>query len=334
MRPIILHGHQRPLTCVVYNREGDLCFTSAKDTNPVVWITSNGERMGTYDGHTGTVYHLACNWDSTILVTGSADSTCRFWEIETGREIFQIIQKAPIRCVAFSEGEKMLLLVGDKAMQQQAAVFIYNMDEDFMATRNPSKQSDVPFKKLSGEHAKKINRALWADMNRQIITCADDGKIVRWDVESGEVLQVVQASKSAINKIVYSPDKTMIIAACADHNARLYDTKTLELQRTYETDRPINSAAVHPDYPVVLVGGGQDAMSVTTTAARGGKFETCYFGMVHEELLGVSKGHFGPINDLVISPDGQSFLSAAEEGYVRLHFFDESFIDMCKKLAK
>ena len=29
MRPILLKGHERSITCVVYNRDGDLIFTAA-----------------------------------------------------------------------------------------------------------------------------------------------------------------------------------------------------------------------------------------------------------------------------------------------------------------
>ena len=48
----------------------------------------------------------------------------------------------------------------------------------------------------------------------------------------------------------------------------------------------------------VLLGVGQDAMSVTTTSLRQGKFETRFWHKVFEEEVGRVKGHFGPINTL------------------------------------
>ncbi|GKD04071.1 eukaryotic translation initiation factor 3 subunit I-like protein, partial [Tanacetum coccineum] len=46
--------------------------------------------------------------------------------------------------------------------------------------------------------------------------------------------------------------------------------------------------------------------------------------ILQEEIGGV-KGHFGPINALAFNPDGRSFSSGGEDGYVRLHHFDPDY---------
>lgn len=51
-----------------------------------------------------------------------------------------------------------------------------------------------------------------------------------------------------------------------------------------------------PTKPYILLGGGQDAMSVTTTSLRQGKFETRFWHKLFEEEVGRVKGHFGPVN--------------------------------------
>lgn len=51
-----MKGHERPLTFLKYNREGDLLFSCAKDNTPTVWFADNGERLGTYKGHNGAVW--------------------------------------------------------------------------------------------------------------------------------------------------------------------------------------------------------------------------------------------------------------------------------------
>lgn len=99
---------------------------------------------------------------------------------------------------------------------------------------------------------------------------------------------------------------------------QIHDTKTLMVLKTYPTETPLNSAALATARPYVnfsqncfltsmvhscdfkvLLGGGQEAMSVTTTSTRQGKFETRFWHKVFEEEVGRVKGHFGPINTLV-----------------------------------
>eukprot|EP00958_Prasinococcus_capsulatus_P013622 scaffold1410_cov386-Prasinococcus_capsulatus_cf.AAC.2 len=67
MRPYLLKGHERPLTFIKYNREGDLFISTAKDHHPTAWYADTGARLGTYIGHNGTC------WTSDISCTASPD---------------------------------------------------------------------------------------------------------------------------------------------------------------------------------------------------------------------------------------------------------------------
>jgi translation initiation factor 3 subunit I len=60
-RPLLLKGHERPITMVKYNREGDIVFTTGKDGLATAWYSSNGERVGTYKGHNGAVWSCDIN---------------------------------------------------------------------------------------------------------------------------------------------------------------------------------------------------------------------------------------------------------------------------------
>ena len=85
-------------------------------------------------------------------------------------------------------------------------------------------------------------------------------------------------------------------------------------------------------------------MSVTTTSLRQGKFEARFWHRVFEEEVGRVKGHFGPLNTYVdetfyitspglifrkiriaVHPAGTGYASGGEDGFVRVHYFDESY---------
>ena len=85
MKPILLQGHERSLTKILYNKDGDLIFTSSKDNLPNVWWSINGERLGTYNGHNGAIWDMAISADSQNLITASADQSCIMWDVETGK---------------------------------------------------------------------------------------------------------------------------------------------------------------------------------------------------------------------------------------------------------
>lgn len=49
---------------------------------------------------------------------------------------------------------------------------------------------------------------------------------------------------------------------------------------------------------------------------------------IYEEEIGGVRGHFGPINALGVSPDGRSFTSGGEDGYVRVNHFDADYFKL------
>ena len=51
--------------------------------------------------------------------------------------------------------------------------------------------------------------------------------------------------------------------------------------------------------------------------------------MRHDEMPCYSQGDFGPINAIGINPDGRSYASGGEDGYIRLHFFDQGKLLKC-----
>lgn len=320
IRPILLKGHSRPLTHVKFNREGDLLFTCGKDHKPNVWFADNGERLGTYNGHVGSVYRCDVNFHTTRLLTGSADCSVKLWDVQSGNELFSWAHKSGIRSVGFAHGERMFLAASDTTFSQQPTIFIYNLVEDL------SKQETEPVRAMFGNTGK-ICDALWGCLNQTVISGSDDGSVRVWDVETGtEILKVID-HKKPINSIQFSHDQSMIITASSDYTSKIYDAKSLQLLKTFASDRPLNSSAISPIMNHTIIGGGQEAMNVTVTSQKAGHFEVDFFHTVYGEFLGSVKGHFGPVNTLAFNPNGKSYASGAEDGYIRLQHFDKDYFN-------
>lgn len=144
----------------------------------------------------------------------------------------------------------------------------------------------------------------------------------------GKEITSVKDHTLGIQDMQMSHDGTMFVTASKDTNAKLFDSDTLACLKTYKTERPVNSAAISPIYEHVVLGGGQEAMDVTTTSTRSGKFDSRFFHLIYEEEFARVKGHFGPINSLAFHPDGKSYATGGEDGFVRVQVFDPSYFDL------
>jgi len=52
-----------------------------------------------------------------------------------------------------------------------------------------------------------------------------------------------------------------------------------------------------------------------------------FFDLVHENNIGLVKGHFSPINCVSYSPDGRFFVTGGEDGNVHLYCFGKEYFE-------
>ena len=256
--------------------------------------------------------------DSKTFVTGSADTTAKMWDTQSGACYFTHQFEQPVRAVSLSVGDQMMCISSDPFMGVPASVHVVRVAED------RSEQTNEIIQVLTGPEGR-INRALWGPLNETILTAGEDSVIRLWDVETGKIKLEARDHKKQVQHLCMSEDMTHFISASLDKTAKLFDSRTLECLKTYSADRPVNAAILSPILDHVVLGGGQDAMAVTTTSGKAGKFDSKIFYKVYEEEIGGLRGHFGPINSLAFHPDGRSFTSGGEDGYSRIHHFDTDY---------
>lgn len=275
--------------------------------------------MGTFDGHCGAVWCLDPKWDTTHLVTGAADNSVRLWDIQTGKELSVIDTKSAVRTAAFSYSGNMVCYTTDKQMG-------YPCEINVVDARNFNAEEPI-FKVAIPTGGPKVTSMIWSGLDDLLLTGHDNGDLVQWDVKTQKKLKLTSDHAKSITDMQASKDGSMFITSSKDNTSMLFDADNIECLKKYVTERPVNSASLSPLYDHVVLGGGQDAMDVTTTSTRVGKFEARFFHMVFEEEFGRVKGHFGPINSVQFHPDGKGYASGGEDGYVRVHQFDEAYFD-------
>jgi translation initiation factor 3 subunit I len=331
MRPLLLHAHTRPLTYVIFNHDGDLLFTAGKDNKVGLFYAKTGERIGSFEGHNGVVWGCDVTFDSSNLVTASADMKVFIWDVETGERIWELEEGGPCKFVQWCrkpDPQTKFLVVVDSFAKSEKCINIYSSES----------RDSCPKKVLSIKgYTPKCLSAHWGAFDETIISVHEDGRYIVWDAKTSEKLwEQEEAHKGYITCANFTNDRCIMLTTGADQTAKLWDMVGRKLVKTYTTDRPLNSGVISPLVPPGdqkgkkarfhdLLGGGQSAEQVTTTSAGEGKFQALIYHAVYGDYLGSVKGHFSPINTLAFLPDGSGFASGAEEGYVRLHVFDDDY---------
>jgi len=330
MHPYLLHIHERPLTLVKPNHDGDFFLTSAKDGDVNLIRTDTCERVGTYSplgDKAGAVFAVDVTMDSTYVVTANADGKLVFYTFQ-GEQVSILNHGGVLKYVEWNQkpgAQNMVCTCNDKF--KSAA-------DGLVPNRIMVWQFDPPKRLLSidDQLPMKATKVKWGAFDETLVSIFEEGTVIVWDSSNGEQLKLIQAHQMAVTGMNFSEDRTLMITASKDGFAKLWAMDTYEQVKEYKTDRPLNDAGISPLYCSeqspklhVLLAGGQDAKDVTTTAAASGKFEALMYHMVYEDEIGSVKGHFGPVNTIAWFRDGSGFITGGEDGYVRVHHLDPDY---------
>ncbi|KAJ3343692.1 Eukaryotic translation initiation factor 3 subunit I [Kappamyces sp. JEL0680] len=229
------------------------------------------------------------------------------WAVNGGKELFKWNTKTAVRSVCFAAGDAMACFVTDATMGQPSTLHVVSIAND------TNDQTDERLLTIVIKGSK-ATVAKWGKFNKTIITGHEDGTLTIWNAETGEKELSVKKHHAAITDIQFGHTQDYFITASKDFCAIIFESEDLTVFKKFETERPVNAAAISPLKPHIMLGGGQDAMSVTTTSARQGKFEVRFYHTIFEDEIGRVKGHFGPINTLAFHPSGKGYASGGEDG--------------------
>jgi len=330
MKPYLLHIHDRPLTMVKFSYDGDFFLTCAKDGDTCLMRSDNCERVGTYHpvgDKAGAVFAVDITMDTMYVVTATADGKLIFYTLE-GEQVQSLNHGGILKYVEFNQkpGEQnMVVTCNDK----------FKSSAELVPNRIMVWQFQPPKKLLSIDNdlPMKATKVKWGPFDETLVSIFEEGYIIIWDAVKGAKIHQIDAHKGPVTGISFTEDRMLMLSCSKDQSAKLWTMdEEYELVKAFETDRPLNDAAISPLYNAekdpkyhILMGGGQDAKDVTTTAGSSGKFEAILWNMVFGEEIGSVKGHFGPMNTLAWRRDGKGFVTGGEDGYVRVHHWDKDY---------
>ncbi|AFN83827.1 translation initiation factor IF3 subunit 2 [Encephalitozoon romaleae SJ-2008] len=301
--------HERPITEVKFNHDGDLIFTAGKDSIATL-LRDDGSVIGEYKGHRGSIFSLAIDNKSDALMTGSADQSVILWDVPTGKMRAQIDIGAVVKGLDFYRDGTLCLACSDETMGKTPLIGILdtrsgNFKKVFMPTSSPVK--------------------ILLDISENfLVYCDSKGGIISVDLRNSQVIKSVNAHTSKINNIRPSRCRTFFITGSTDSQSKIIDFLDLSVQKTFVCEEPVNCASIFNTNDKVICVGGINARDVTTTKGKS-SFDANFFDVVTCEKIGSYSTHFGTINSVDVHPSGRLYCSGGEEGTVSILAFGQDF---------
>lgn len=215
------------------NKDGDLIFSVSKDHRINVWYSHNGERyastelvprrrfltsirLGTYEGHNGTVWTVSVDRNSEFLVSGSADNTLKLWSVKSGACLYTWEFPTAIKRVQWSNDDSKILAVTEERMGYKGALRIIEINK-----QQPTQQAAEPKHFFEPEGSKTTVAAFTATTN-EIVTAHESGKVAKFNYEEKKQIAANEhAHLDSIMDLQLSPDQSYFITSSKDKVAKV-----------------------------------------------------------------------------------------------------------------
>lgn len=305
--------------------------------------------LNTLKGHAGAVTAMAFTPKQETIISGSEDKTIKSWELtESKRSDYRLRSTSPsiVSSVAFSPNGKWLavgnsdlsLSVWNTDDKQSQGTFLrssasgqsmgmpiaFSKDQILAAaTDNNSvtlwqmNNQGEALRKLSGAHSRPVLALAFSTDGKWLATGGADGKVLLWNVNTGEWTSVESIDKGAALSLAFSSTNTAILAiGTSNNNVILWDldrkNKIGELNGHSDV---ISSIAFSPDGDLIATGSWD----------RSAKLWNAHTG---KELLTL-QGHFKKVLSIAFLPTGRRLVTSSEDGSVR--FWDASYEEIGEK---
>ena len=222
--------------------EGDDSDYESMQWTVHVWDAASGERLRTFEGHTGDVLSLSMSKDSRLVASGSKDKTLRVWDMQTGT------------CLHTLDGHDDE--VSSVCFSADGAWILSGSPDTTLRLWDVSTGGCVQI--FRGHENWVWSVALSLDGKRALSGSADTTLRV-WDIKTGKCVHVLTEHTDAVWAVCISLDGHWGISGSQDKTLRVWDLFSGRCVHVLEghVDSVI-SVALSADCRWVLSGGSAD----------------------------------------------------------------------------
>jgi len=218
-----LLGHHNYIYSIAFSPKGNMLVSGSYDEAVFLWDVRTARVMRSLPAHSDPVSGVDFVRDGTLVASCSTDGLIRIWDTSTGQCLKTLVHEdnAPVTSVRFSPNGKFVL-----AATLDSSVRLWNYVEGrcvktYQGHRNQKYSINACFGSYGVQGAVRVDsghQTTWA-----FAVCGDEhGRVIMWDVNSKDVLQVMAGHEKAVLGVDTSPSSEAIATCGLDGTIKVW----------------------------------------------------------------------------------------------------------------
>ena len=321
-----LIGHTSEVQRIAFSQDGKTLASGGKDEEIRLWDVESGKLKHAFAGHALSIEFLKYASDGEIIVSQGGDNNVCIWNANSG-ELIHIISdfKDEITDLDFAADGKTLVTANSNGLIQTRNMhtgrkldeFKWNTHVEFVQfspdmrtiAAYDDKGSTLLFSSngLELRHTlKMIGRESINDLafspDGSMIAASNGFDINFWKVEIGDLVDSITGYYEVVGDALFIPDHDLLVSI--DRGVRIWDLKTLKLQKTVPSTESVRCIQLSPDGNTLACGNSDNLVLLFDVNTWLKKYTL--------------KGHVDGISSVAFSPDGNTIVSSSWDRTIRL----------------
>lgn len=269
-----------PLT-VLLSADGSKLFVGYEDGKIRQIKTEDGTVERTMEGHTAAITQLALSPDGQSLASSSRDKSARIWKLADGTVLHNISLVAPALNIAFAPNGQRLSVMEENDVLQVVDVVSGVRLEKFLGGRNRGtacswlndnvtlfsvgEAASLQICKSTSLRAFRVHDQPILGMNSfnggaQVITFANNGRVIASDTNSGQLVREFVGAKAPKAAAVRADNQRLAVGG--DGQVLIWNANNAELLQTLEIEGSVSSLSWSVDNQKLAVATNQKQLLV------------------------------------------------------------------------
>lgn len=271
---------------VAFSPDGILLAMGDSRGDILLWQLPDYQHSVTLTGHTDSVNQIVFCPDGNLLASGSNDQTARLWDIHSGQCLRTLDDHTrEVKGIAFSPDGQCLATAS-----YDFTIRLWNVESGqcLCTLQEQTYTYSVAF-----------------SPNGTMLASSAGKTITLWDVETRQVLKILEGHCNSVRSVVFNPDGQQLASGSWDQTVRLWDVNTGKcIHELTGHQRFVWTVAFSPNGEHLVSGSADKTIKLWQTNTG--------------QCLETLHGHDDEVRSVTFSPDGQMLASSSGEQEVKL----------------